>query len=301
MFDLPSPIEKLDLSSFGVKQKVYIKRDDLIHPIVSGNKWRKLNYNFRFYYDNNYSGIISMGGAFSSHIQSLSFICFQKNIPCVILIRGQKPKILNDILKQCENNNAKLIYLSRNDYSNNMAVQEIKTKNWPNHYFIPEGGANRHGIEGCQEIINEINIDYDEIFCEVGTGATLAGLASYCNKKVKVCGVVVLKGAEKINDQIEKNYFNLFNKSLNNNIHYLTQYHFGGYAKHSMELVNFIRKFYKETGIKTDPIYSGKLFFALIDQLKNDDDENKKIIALHSGGLSGIPGYEYRYKLKLFS
>ena len=217
MFDLPSPIEKLDLSSFGVKQKVYIKRDDLIHPIVSGNKWRKLNYNFRFYYDNNYSGIISMGGAFSSHIQSLSFICFQKNIPCVILIRGQKPKILNDILKQCENNNAKLIYLSRNDYSNNMAVQEIKTKNWPNHYFIPEGGANRHGIEGCQEIINEINIDYDEIFCEVGTGATLAGLASYCNKNVKVCGVVVLKGAEKINDQIEKNYFNLFNKSLNNN------------------------------------------------------------------------------------
>ena len=301
MFDLPSPIEKLDLSSFGVKQKVYIKRDDLIHPIVSGNKWRKLNYNFRFYYDNNYSGIISMGGAFSSHIQSLSFICFQKNIPCVILIRGQKPKILNDILKQCENNNAKLIYLSRNDYSNNMAVQEIKTKNWPNHYFIPEGGANRHGIEGCQEIINEINIDYDEIFCEVGTGATLAGLASYCNKKVKVCGVVVLKGAEKINDQIEKNYFNLFNKSLNNNIHYLTQYHFGGYAKHSMELVNFIRKFYKETGIKTDPIYSGKLFFALIDQLKNDDDENKKVIALHSGGLSGIPGYERRYKLKLFS
>ena len=271
MFDLPSPIEKLDLSSFGVKQKVYIKRDDLIHPIVSGNKWRKLNYNFRFYYDNNYSGIISMGGAFSSHIQSLSFICFQKNIPCVILIRGQKPKILNDILKQCENNNAKLIYLSRNDYSNNMAVQEIKMKNWPNHYFIPEGGANRHGIEGCQEIINEINIDYDEIYCEVGTGATLAGLASSCNKKVKVCGVVVLKGAEKINDQIEKNYFNLFNKSLNNNIQYLNQYHFGGYAKYSMDLVNFIRKFYKETGIKTDPIYSGKLFFALIDQLKNDE------------------------------
>ena len=300
MFDLPSPIEKLDLSSFGVKQKVYIKRDDLIHPIVSGNKWRKLNYNFRFYYDHNYSGIISMGGAFSSHIQSLSFICFQKNIPCVILIRGQKPKTLNDILKQCENNNAKLIYLSRNDYSNNMAVQEIKMKNWPNHYFIPEGGANRHGIEGCQEIINEINIDYDEIYCEVGTGATLAGLASYCNKKVKVYGVVVLKGAEKINDQIEKNYFNLFNKSLNNNIQYFNQYHFGGYAKYSMDLVNFIRKFYKETGIKTDPIYSGKLFFALIDQLKNYD-ENKTIIALHSGGLSGIPGYENRYKLKLFS
>ena len=159
MFNIPSPLEKLDLSSFGVNQKVYIKRDDLIHPIVSGNKWRKLNYNFRFYFDNNYSGVISMGGAFSSHIQSLSLICSLKKIPCVIFIRGQKPKILNDILKQCENNNAKLIYLSRNDYSNNMAVQEIKTKNWPNHYFIPEGGANRYGIEGCQEIINEINID----------------------------------------------------------------------------------------------------------------------------------------------
>ena len=301
MFNLPSPLEKLNLSSFGVKQKVYIKRDDLIHSIVSGNKWRKLNYNFQFYFDNNYSGVISMGGAFSSHIQSLSLICSLKNIPCVIFIRGIKPKIPNDILKQCEMNNAKLIYLSKKDYSNIKTVHDLKMNNWPNYFFIPEGGSNRYGIEGCQEIINEIDIEYDEIFCEVGTGTTLAGLASSCNKNKKVYGVVVLKGAEKINDQIEKNYFNLFNHSLNNNIEYLHQYHFGGYAKHSMELINFIRVFYKETGIKTDPIYSGKLFFALIDQLKKDGDEKKTIIALHSGGLSGIPGYENRYKIKLFS
>jgi 1-aminocyclopropane-1-carboxylate deaminase len=301
MFKLPSPLEKLDLSPFGVNQKVYIKRDDLIHPIVSGNKWRKLNYNFRFYYNNNYSGIISMGGAFSSHIQSLSFICSLKNIPCVILIRGQKPKKLNNILKQCEMNNAKLIYLSKKDYSNYMAVHDIRMKNWLNYYFIPEGGSNRLGIEGCQEIINEIDVEFDEIFCEVGTGTTLAGLASSCNKNKKVNGVVILKGAEKINDQIEKNYFNLFNHPLNKNINYLHQYHFGGYAKHNMQLINFIREFYKETGIKTDPIYSGKLFFALTDQLKKDDDGNKTVIALHSGGLSGIPGYENRYKLKLFS
>ena len=220
MFNLPSPLEKLDLSSFGVKQKVYIKRDDLIHPIVSGNKWRKLNYNFRFYFDNNYSGIISMGGAFSSHIQSLSLICSLKNIPCVIFIRGQKLKTPNDILKQCEMNNAKLIYLSKNDYSNNIAVQEIRMKNWPNYYFIPEGGSNRYGIEGCREIINEIDMEYDEIFCEVGTGTTLAGLASSCNKNKKVRGVVVLKGAENISNQVEKNYINLFNHSLNNNIQY---------------------------------------------------------------------------------
>ena len=301
MFNLPSPLEKLELSTFGVKQKVYIKRDDLIHPIVSGNKWRKLNFNFRFYHNNNYSGVISMGGAFSSHIQSLSFICCQKNIPCVIFIRGQKPKILNDILKQCEINNTKLIFLSKSDYSNNIAIQEIYMKNWPNYYFIPEGGSNRYGIEGCQEIINEIDMEYDEIFCEVGTGTTLAGLASSCDKNKKVRGVVVLKGAENISNQVEKNYINLFNRPLNNNVQYLHQYHFGGYAKHSMELINFIRVFYKETGIKTDPIYSGKLFFALIDQLKKDDDENKTIIALHSGGLSGIPGYENRYKIKLFS
>ena len=81
MFNLPSPLEKLELSTFGVKQKVYIKRDDLIHPIVSGNKWRKLNFNFRFYHNNNYSGVISMGGAFSSHIQSLSLICFMVSSP----------------------------------------------------------------------------------------------------------------------------------------------------------------------------------------------------------------------------
>ena len=124
---------------------------------------------------------------------------------------------------------------------------------------------------------------------------------SKLDKNKKVRGVVVLKGAENISNQVEKNYINLFNRPLNNNVQYLHQYHFGGYAKHSTELINFIRVFYKETGIKTDPIYSGKLFFALIDQLKKDDDENKTIIALHSGGLSGIPGYENRYKIKLFS
>ncbi len=301
MFNLPSPLSVLDLSSFGVKQQVYVKRDDLIHPVISGNKWRKLKNNIHFFLNNSFCGIVSKGGAYSSHIQSLSLICNLKAIPCVILVRGQEPNVLNDILKQCLANNAVLLFLNRQDYCNTDYVQELISTNWPNYYFIPDGASNFQGIKGCQEIINELTIDFDEIYCEVGSGATVAGLASSCHGKQKVYGVVVLKGAENINHHISNNYFCLFDKPLNPNIKYLHQYHFGGYAKHSNELIQFIREFFEVTGIKTDPIYSGKLFYALIDQLKKNSNSKKTVIALHSGGLSGIPGYEKRYKLKLFN
>ena len=301
MFSLPSPLQKLDLSVFGVEQKVYVKRDDLIHTIVSGNKWRKLKQNLDYFFKISKKGIVSLGGAYSSHVLALSYLCKQNDIPLVLLIRGQRPKQLSNILEQCVEHKSKLIFLDRKDYSDSSYVSNLVAKNWTNYFFIPEGGANKWGILGCQGIINELGVKFNEIYCEVGSGATLAGLSAACSEQQIVKGIVVLKGAHDIDREIKKNYHNLFDRKLKKNVQFLHDYHFGGYAKYNQELVDFIRDFFKLTGIKTDPIYSGKLFFGLIDQLAKKPDKNKTVIALHSGGLSGVPGFEKRYGIKLFN
>ena len=297
-----SPLNKLDLSSFGINNEVYIKRDDLIHPIVSGNKWRKLKHNISYVKSSNFKGVISQGGAYSSHIQALSYVCYLKGIKCVLIIRGEEPKEKNDILNQCLKYGAKLHFCSRANYSKNEWINDFKNENHPSFFLIPEGGANEYGIKGCRNIIDEIKIGFDEIYCEVGSGATLAGISSALNKNQHVNGVVVLKGAKKMNIDIRNKYLKAFNNPISSNWSLLHDYHFGGYAKHNEMLISFMKDFYNKSQIKTDPIYSGKMFFALIDQLlKNPEKRNKRVIALHSGGLSGIPGYEKRYGIKIFN
>ena len=297
-----SPLELLDLSLFGVQNEVYIKRDDLIHPIVSGNKWRKLKENFSFYKSSNYKGIVSLGGAYSSHILSLSFICSQEKIPCALIIRGEEPKEKNGILKQCLEYGATLNFVTRSQYANQDWIKRYVLKNHSSFFFIPEGGANKQGIEGCREIINELSIDFDEIYCEVGTGATLAGLSLALKEYQTVKGIVVLKGANNIDQEISRNFLLNNGSEIANNWNLIHDYHFGGYAKYNADLIDFMREFYLKTGIKTDPIYSGKLFYGLIDQLtKQKNPLNKRIVALHSGGLTGNKGFEKRYGLKIFN
>jgi 1-aminocyclopropane-1-carboxylate deaminase len=298
----PSQLDPLDLSSYGIKNEIYIKRDDLIHPIVSGNKWRKLKQNISFFKSSDFAGIISLGGAYSSHILSLSFLCFKQNIPCVLIIRGEEPKEKNEILLQCLKFRASLHFCSRREYSDSEWVSNFIKNSYPFFFHIPEGGANKYGINGCKDIIKELNIDFDEIYCEVGSGATLAGISSALRTDQIVKGIVVLKGASEIKKDIVNNYSTETGGQLLNNFILMHDYHFGGYAKFNQTLVNFMRDFRIKTGIKTDPIYSGKLFFGLVDHLRNNPSlSNKKIIALHSGGLSGIPGYEKRYGIKIFN
>ena len=206
MFSLPSPLQKLDLSVFGVDQKVYVKRDDLIHTIVSGNKWRKLKQNLDYFFKSSKKGIVSLGGAYSSHVLALSYLCKQNDIPLVLLIRGQRPKQLSNILEQCIEHKSKLIFLDRTDYSDSSYVSNLVAKNWTNYFFIPEGGANKWGILGCQEIINELGLKFNEIYCEVGSGATLAGLSAACSEQQIVKGIVVLKGAHDIDMDIKTEF-----------------------------------------------------------------------------------------------
>ncbi len=302
-FNTPSPLERLNLSEFGLtKHEVWIKRDDLIHPIVSGNKWRKLKNNIDVFLASKNSQIISMGGAFSNHLLSLSYICEKYDIPNTLLVRGEKPKELNDILLSCKAYNTKLIFTERRQYSDEKWINNFLAENFNNYFFIPEGGANEMGIKGCAEIVTELDQDFDEIYCEVGTGATFMGIASALKMHQKINGIVVLKGADQIMSNLEIKYKDTFTNKINSKASLLHEYHMGGYAKFSSQLVDFMRIFYFKTGIKTDPIYSGKLFYGLVNQLRKDNSKRpKKIIALHSGGLAGIKGFEKRYKISIFS
>ena len=297
-----SPLQKLDLSYYGIKNQVYVKRDDLIHPIISGNKWRKLKYNLKYFNSISKKGIVSIGGAYSSHILALSYICKVHSIKCVLLVRGEQTSPLNDILKKCQSYGAIVEYINRNNYKNQKWVKNFCKEKYNDFFFIPEGGANFYGIKGCQKIVNEIENDFDYIFCDVGTGATFSGIVSSLNKSQTCFGIVVLKGANKIGENISKKFKAELKKPFSKNWILNHDYHLGGYAKYNKELILFMREFYKLTGLMTDPIYSGKMFFGLVDQLKkNEKLEHKKIIALHSGGLSGIEGFEKRYKLKIFN
>ncbi len=296
-----SPISPLDLSYYGIKNEVFIKRDDLIHPIISGNKWRKLKLNIEKYESSSFKGIISMGGAFSSHILALSYVCYQKKIPCVLLIRGEKPKKNDDIILKCIANGAIIRHLSRTDYSNKIWVKMFAEENYPSYYFIPEGGGNKYGLNGCKAIVREISIEFDELFCDVGTGTTLAGISNALKAHQKANGIVVLKGAKNLEKEIEAKYSEVYGGNSRDNWSLIHDYHFGGYAKYNHELIRFMQSFYEITGIKTDPIYSGKMFYGLIDVLKEEIiNPSKKIIALHSGGLTGIRGYENRYGVKIY-
>ncbi len=302
LFKIPSNLEPVSLKEFGIySPKVWVKRDDLIHDVISGNKWRKLKYNLQDFIRSNKKGILTFGGAHSNHIDAVAFIAEALKIPIIIIIRGEKPNELSPTLKRCMKMGVELHFFQRKEYKDRSKNQSWIKDRFPDYYIIPEGGANANGIKGCKEIVAEINVDFDEIYCDVGTGATCAGISKALKKHQGVNGIVVLKGAEYLKKEIYQ--FLKINKASasKNKVQLFHDYHMGGYGKKNKELISFMRKFYEITGIKTDPIYSGKMFYGLVKELqKGNSDKEKKIIALHSGGLQGVEGYENRYGLKIY-
>ena len=153
IFSLPSKLELLDLSYWGVNNHtVYVKRDDQIHAIVSGNKWRKLKYNLQHYFSGSYNGIVTFGGAYSNHILATSYVADKCSIPLSLIIRGDRPKVLSSTLKACKKLGANLHFVSREDYRKKEHQRIFFKEQYPNFFLIPEGGANRFGREGCGRI-----------------------------------------------------------------------------------------------------------------------------------------------------
>ncbi|CAG5076957.1 1-aminocyclopropane-1-carboxylate deaminase/D-cysteine desulfhydrase [Parvicella tangerina] len=298
---IPSPLERLPEKlgkPFDVE--LWIKRDDLIHPVISGNKYRKLKYNLLEVNKNNFNHVLTFGGAHSNHIASTAYLCKQFDLKCTGIIRGEEAKQISPTLKASLEAGMDCQYVSRSEYRNKNTptyLEALQTK-YPSAYIIPEGGANELGIKGCEEIVTECKdlTDFDFITVDCGTGATLAGMVRQLQPHQKAIGVQVLKGQDFISNEVED-----FSPNYSDKFEIWTAYHFGGYAKFQPELIQFMRWFYDQTSIKLDPIYTGKQFYAVFDQLKNGFfPKGSRIILTHTGGLQGIEGFEERYGLEIY-
>ena len=238
-----------------------IKREDLLHPFVSGNKFRKLKYNIIKAKELNYDKLITFGGAFSNHIAAVAFACQEARIACIGIIRGEElaDKIEdNPTLLFAQNCGMKFEFVSREIYQNKMSasfIGELNTK-YGTPYLLPEGGTNELAILGCEEILTHEDASFDYICCAVGTGGTIAGIINSAHPNQKIIGFSALKG-DFLKDEIRK-----FAK--NNNWELITDYHFGGYGKVTEELIGFINQFYKDTKIPLDPIYTGKMVYGVM-------------------------------------
>lgn len=265
---------------------LYIKRDDLIHPIISGNKWRKLKYTLLHALEHGHNHLISMGGAYSNHLHALAYIGYKLNIKTTGLIRGEQPKQESQTLSDLRKWNMNLEFVNRStfrDLRKHRAYNASPAKKY-NGFWIAEGGASEYAFKGIAEIIKEIDIEFDILTLACGTGTTLAGLAKTLPSEKRVLGFSSLKGGGFLEKDVKKliKQRSITNWSLN------FDYHFGGFAKTNDELLSFIQDFEKETSIPLEPVYNGKMLFGLFDMIKNTKlKKGQKIIAIHTGGLQG--------------
>jgi 1-aminocyclopropane-1-carboxylate deaminase len=284
-----SPIQQLHFQSLN---SVYVKRDDLIDPYISGNKWRKLNYILQDVALKGKKHLVTFGGAYSNHLVATAAAAARAGLKATAFVRGEQ--VENELLLLCHLFGMQLIFTDRESYRNKQDLFTSHFGNDEHAYFIDEGGASKEAVKGCAEIITELSEPFDYIFCAAGTGTTAAGLLKGINQEnlsTQLHIIPVLKGGDFIAEEISKH------ESDVSKLHLHTDYHFGGYAKTTPELLQFIKTFSAETGMLIDPVYTGKLFYAIYDLArKNYFKKDAKILALHTGGLLGILGM----KEKLF-
>jgi 1-aminocyclopropane-1-carboxylate deaminase len=275
---------------------LYIKREDLIHPFISGNKFRKLKYNLFQAKKEGYTTLLTFGGAFSNHIAAVAFAGKEYGFKTIGVIRGEElsSKINeNPTLFFAQLNGMHFYFDSRENYRNKDSDKyksNLKVL-FENFYLIPEGGTNELAVQGCQEILTEEDNAFDYICCSVGTGGTISGLINASSKHQKVIGFPALKGGF-LNDDIRK-------FTQNKNWELIEDYTFGGYAKTTNKLIDFMNSFYESTKIPLDPVYTGKMMFGIDDLIKkNYFPKGSKILAIHTGGLQGIRGMNVKLENK---
>ena len=286
-----TPVQEDFLTEKGIE--LWLKRDDLIHPIISGNKWRKLKYSLNQALSLDKTTLISMGGAYSNHLHALAFVGKLLNLPTKAFIRGEKPAILNPTLEDLMEWGMELEFISRSDYrglrnfKTYAALPDLKS----HEYWIPEGGYLPLALQGVVELVTEIDIDYDVICVACGTGTTLAGIVNAVPKTAQVIGFAALKGADFLTEEVKSLLPEKI--ALQKNWQINLDYHFGGFAKTTAQLLDFISRFEQQHGIALEPIYTGKMLFGLYQLIQqNYFQAGQKIIAIHSGGLQGRRGFK---------
>lgn len=275
---------------------LYIKREDLLHPYVSGNKFRKLYYNLQSAKADNQSTLLTFGGAFSNHILAVAAAGNEQGMKTIGVIRGEelRDKIPeNPTLQQAQEFGMVFEFVSRETYRNKNEeafIQKLKEQ-FGDFYLMPEGGTNNLAVKGCEEILTDADADFDFICCAVGTGGTISGIINSSKVGQQVLGFPALKG-----DFLTEDICKFVTQS---NWQLVSDYHFGGYAKVTKELIEFINDFYQKYQVPLDPVYTGKMAFGVLDLIsKNKFPKGAKILMIHSGGLQGIDGMNILLKQK---
>src|SRR5690554_2593558 len=283
------PINKVDLADFGLtNSSLYIKREDLIHPTISGNKYRKLKYNIQSARDLQKNTLLTFGGAFSNHIAAVAAAGKEFGFKTIGVIRGEElsSKISeNSTLSFAKKQGMEFHFVSREAFrlkTTTGFIETLKSK-YGDFYILPEGGTNALAVKGCEEILTEADKSFDYICCAVGTGGTISGLINSSLPEQKILGFPALKG-DFLREEISK-FANTSNWEL------ITEYHFGGCAKINNELISFINSFKETNKVPLDPVYTGKMLFGIFDLMhRGYFPEGSKILAIQTGGLQGIAG-----------
>jgi len=276
--------------------ELFIKREDWLHPIISGNKFRKLKYNLQEAKNQNHHTLLTFGGAFSNHIVAVAGAGKEYGFQTIGIIRGEELALKiedNPSLKLAASLGMQFKFVDRTTYRNKsdeFFINELN-KEFGTFYLLPEGGTNDLAIKGCEEILSEQTSKFDYICVAVGTGGTISGLINASEFHQKIIGFSSLKGDFLTND---------ISKFVSKSNWYINcEYHFGGYGKVSDELIAFINQFYLTHQVSLDPIYTGKMMFGVMDMIeKKQFPKNSKILVIHTGGLQGIDGMNTKLQEK---
>ncbi len=280
--------------------EVWVKRDDLIDPFVSGNKLYKLKYNLEQALKEGKNSLLTFGGAFSNHIAATASYAQQHGLKSIGIIRGEYVDRENPTLAFAASKGMQLNFVSRDEYKQKHHQHYLHTlrKTFPDAFIIPEGGANALGIKGAEEILTDQTQDFDAVVCAIGTGTTVAGILKACADHQRVIGVTVHKHAKIMDEVLD------LDPRLSAHWHKLsveTDFHCGGYAKWNMALIEFMQTIHRDYGLKTDPIYTGKALFALNTLIQNNTfSAGNRVLFIHTGGLQGVAGFEKRFNINIF-
>ncbi len=278
------------------RYQIALKPEYLIHPKISGNKYRKLKYNLEEAKHQDKKMVLTFGGPFSNHIAAVASAGKTLGFKTVGIIRGEElfNKIMvNPTLKFAQDCGMIFKFVSRDVYRDKNSVEFLHAlkKTFGDFYFIPEGGTNALAVKGCEEIMMKADTQYDYICCSVGTGGTISGLINSSSPHQKILGFPALKG-DFLQEEIPK-------FATKTNWQLITDYHFGGYAKINQELISFMNAFKAQYHIPLDPIYTGKMMLGIFDLMKKGYfPKNSKILAIHTGGLQGVEGMNLILKQK---
>lgn len=303
---IPSPVQEIQHPVFKQAEvEVFIKRDDLIHPAISGNKWRKLKYNVQAIVEKGLDGFITFGGAYSNHLAAAAYAGKLAGVDMIALVRGEIDDNQNPTLNFLKACGMHLHALTRDEYrqkANAGFLNELQGR-YPKHLIIPEGGANLWGVQGCMEILSELDVQPDIVAASLGSATTFSGLVLSAKPQIELWGFPALKGGAYLRDTVN----NFISEAKQSNKvpptfdppkwRLITDYHFGGFAKTTPAFIHFLNAFYTETGIPLDPIYTGKMMYGLLEEVKIGKIEpGSTILALHTGGLQGIKGMNQRLR-----